>query len=1125
MAKDLRAHPETCEYLYAMDVDRLDHPTIEKRYGRYNSWDQKTFKPLDEMVSMEGLEQWRSRRNAWMDSHPAEPADMDRVKSLQSLHERLTRSLPARLTHDDITAKLGSAWIPTGVIRDFMIDTFNLGQQPNITGGGMRSLTVSHDETTGNWQVNASLGSKLDEETIRKYGLGTGAGRNPFEIVSGALNATTSNLTKPDPNDPTGKRRIRDPQATALLYQKRHTVEQAFAEWVWTDPTRTRMLENVYNERFNRIHPREYDGSYLTFPGISADIDLYPHQRKAVARILQSEEGTLVAHVVGAGKTFTGVAACHEAKRLGRATKPMIVVPNHLTEQWAKDYLTLYPDANILSMTEADGTGKGAARFWAKVAAGDWDAVIVRQDTFQRMHVSPERREKYFERRKAEMLESIETAKSDGNDFSAKKLKDEIGKMEKNLGKTVKQAEKDRMRVDGKLQALRGGGESKEWIDFEDLGVDMLFVDEAHQYKNLAIATTISVPGVDVAAAQKCEDLFDKCEYLREAGHGSNIVFATGTPVSNSMAELYNMQRYLAPDLLKAQGVEAFTSWANTYGSIVESVEVKPEGSGYQIKQRFAKFHNLPELMSTFHDYADLLTADQLDLDVPDCEVVSVAVEATEAQKQAVDALVERAELVRDGAVDPSDDNMLNITNDGRKVSLDPKLLDVSDPDIQPMEGGKVQVCAEKIHEIWREHAEEKATQLVFCDSSTPHGDGSFNVYDDIRDKLVASGIPKEEIQFIHDADTEIKKKDLFAKVRSGQVRILFGSTQKLGAGTNVQDRLIALHDLDAPWRPGDLEQRAGRIVRQGNMNPDVHIYRYVTEKSFDSYLWQTIENKQRFISQIMSSKSPVRACDDVDETALSYAEIKALCAGDPRIKEKMDLDIEVAKLRLMKADYQSNQFKLEDQILKQYPEEIRQAQERAKGYQADMALLEAHPLPKDGFVGMAIKGKRIADKEAAGKMLLEACRLSPHDMELGEYRGMKMTVDYDSYRQEVKLILRGEMSHTVTMGTDVYGNLTRIENALANMPQKLEKAEERIAELERQTEQAKAELGKPFAQEKELEAKAARLAELNAALNIDEKRKEPMEKRPMKDVLKAYQERADAQSQGEKGGTNEWNR
>lgn len=918
LAKDLRAHPETCEYLYAMDVDRLNHPTIEKRYGRYNSWDQKTFKPLDEMVDMEGLEQWRSRRNAWMDSHPAEPADTDRLKSLQSLHERLARSLPARLTHDDITAKLGSAWIPTGVIRDFMIDTFDLGQQPNITDGGMRSLTVSHDETTGNWQVNASLGSKLDEETIRKYGLGTGAGRNPFEVVSGALNATTSNLTKPDPNDPTGKRRIRDPQATALLYQKRHTVEQAFAEWVWTDPDRTRMLENVYNERFNRIHPREYDGSYLTFPGISADIDLYPHQRKAVARILQSEEGTLVAHVVGAGKTFTGVAACHEAKRLGRATKPMIVVPNHLTEQWAKDYLTLYPDANILSMTEADGTGKGAARFWAKVAAGDWDAVIVRQDTFQRMHVSPERREKYFERRKAEMLDSIETAKSDGNDFSAKKLKDEIGKMEKNLGKTVKQAEKDRMRVDGKLQALRDSGESKEWIDFEDLGVDMLFVDEAHQYKNLAIATTISVPGVDVAAAQKCEDLFDKCEYLREAGHGSNIVFATGTPVSNSMAELYNMQRYLAPDLLKAQGVEAFTSWANTYGSIVESVEVKPEGSGYQIKQRFAKFHNLPELMSTFHDYADLLTADQLDLDVPDCEVVSVAVEATEAQKQAVDALVERAELVRDGAVDPSDDNMLNITNDGRKVSLDPKLLDVSDPDIQLMEGGKVQVCAEKIHEIWREHAEEKATQLVFCDSSTT-ASGKWNIQSDLKRRLVDLGIPEDEIMFAAQEKDPQRKQALFEKVRKGEVRVLIGSTGTLGTGTNVQDRLFAIHDLDCPWKPAELEQRQGRVRRQGNMFDNVQDYRYVTVGTFDSYMFQTVERKARFISQIMSSGSPSREASDVDATVLSLADMKAIATGDPNIAKRMELENQLTQMKLLKrahADQQrSIRFKIDMQL------------------------------------------------------------------------------------------------------------------------------------------------------------------------------------------------------------------
>lgn len=1023
LAKELRAHPETCEYLYAADADRLAHPTVEKRYGRYNSWNQKTFKPLDEVVDMEGLEQWRDRRATWMRDHPAEPADMDRLKSLQRLRGRLEQSMPVRLTHNDITAKLGSAWIPTGVIRDFMIETFELETQPDITDGGMRSLSVSHDETTGNWQVNASLASKLDEETIRKYGLGIGAGRNPFEVVSGALNATTSNLTKPDPDDPTGKKRVRDAQATALLYQKRHTVEQAFTEWVWTDPARTRMLEDVYNTRFNRIHPREYDGSYLTFPGISTDIDLYDHQRNAVARILQSKEGTLVAHVVGAGKTFTGVAACHEAKRLGRATKPMIVVPNHLTEQWAKDYLTLYPDANILSMTEADGAGKGAARFWAKVAAGDWDAVIVRQDTFQRMHVSPERRERYFSRRKAEMLDSIDTAEAVGNDFSAKKLKDEIGKMEKNLNRTVKQAERDRMRVDGKLQALRGGGD-KEWIDFEDLGVDMLFIDEAHQYKNLAIATTISVPGVDVAAAQKCEDLFDKCEYLRETGHGSNIVFATGTPVSNSMAELYNMQRYLAPDLLRAQGVAAFTSWANTYGSIVESVEVKPEGSGYQIKQRFAKFHNLPELMSTFHDYADLLTADKLDLDVPDCDVISVAVEATEAQKQAVDALVQRAELVRDGAVDPSDDNMLNITNDGRKVSLDPKLLDVADPDIQPMEGGKVQVCAEKIHEIWQEHAAEKATQLVFCDSSTT-ASGRWNIQSDLKRRLIDLGIPEDEIMFAAQEKDPQKKQALFEKVRKGEVRVLIGSTGTLGTGTNVQDRLFAIHDLDCPWKPAELEQRQGRVRRQGNMFDKAQDYRYVTVGTFDSYMFQTVERKARFISQIMSSGSPSREASDVDSTVLSLADMKAIATGDPNIAKRMELENQLTQMKLLKRAHADQQRSIRFRIDMQLQPTVDNL-ERLHGDAVDdepkfhkaVEIRDQHLV--QGVCGLDLGDGPIADRKQAIHDLVGIAHRLDHGqtMEVGEYCGL--TVMVASKNMAVKGInafrpfvgLKGEHEH-----------------------------------------------------------------------------------------------------------------
>lgn len=1043
LAKELRAHPETCEYLYAADADRLAHPTVEKRYGRYNSWNQKTFKPLDEVVDMEGLEQWRDRRATWMRDHPTEPADMDRLKSLQRLRGRLEQSMPARLTHNDITAKLGSAWIPTGVIRDFMIETFGLETQPDITDGGMRSLSVSHDETTGNWQVNASLASKLDEETIRKYGLGIGAGRNPFEVVSGALNATTSNLTKPDPDDPTGKRRVRDAQATALLYQKRHTVEQAFTEWVWTDPARTRMLEDVYNTRFNRIHPREYDGSYLTFPGISTDIDLYDHQRNAVARILQSKEGTLVAHVVGAGKTFTGVAACHEAKRLSRATKPMIVVPNHLTEQWAKDYLTLYPDANILSMTEADGAGKGAARFWAKVAAGDWDAVIVRQDTFQRMHVSPERRERYFSRRKAEMLDSIDTAEAAGNDFSAKKLKDEIGKMEKNLNRTVKQAERDRMRVDGKLQALRGDG-NKEWIDFEDLGVDMLFIDEAHQYKNLAIATTISVPGVDVAAAQKCEDLFDKCEYLRETGHGSNIVFATGTPVSNSMAELYNMQRYLAPDLLRAQGVAAFTSWANTYGSIVESVEVKPEGSGYQIKQRFAKFHNLPELMSTFHDYADLLTADKLDLDVPDCDVISVAVEATEAQKQAVDALVQRAELVRDGAVDPSDDNMLNITNDGRKVSLDPKLLDVSDPDIQPMEGGKVQVCAEKIHEIWQEHAAEKATQLVFCDSSTT-ASGKWNIQSDLKRRLIDLGIPEDEIMFAAQEKDPQKKQALFEKVRKGEVRVLIGSTGTLGTGTNVQDRLFAIHDLDCPWKPAELEQRQGRVRRQGNMFDKAQDYRYVTVGTFDSYMFQTVERKARFISQIMSSGSPSREASDVDSTVLSLADMKAIATGDSNIAKRMELENQLTQMKLLKrahADQQrSIRFKIDmqlqptvDNLEKLHGEAV---DDEPKFHKA-VEIRDQHLA--QGVCGLDLGDGPITDRKQAIHDLIGIARRLDHGqtMEVGEYCGL--TVMVASKNMAVKGInafrpfvgLKGEHEHWA--GTSVPDINNSADNAIRQL-------------------------------------------------------------------------------------------
>ena len=1010
--------------------------------------------------------------------------------------EALQAAQPKDLDASEIDVRLGTTWVDKAYIQRFMIELLGIPYYEQ------RRIHVNYAPQTAEWSID---GKSLLSENVNNY-MKYGTRRAPaLKILEDTLNLRDTRVYDVVQDENGREKRELNQKETTIAQQKQQAIKDAFRDWVWKDPTRRHELVTRYNELFNSTRPREYDGSHIVFDGMNPEITLREHQRTAIAHVLYGGN-TLLAHQVGAGKTFEMVAAAMESKRLGLCQKSMFVVPNHLTEQWASEFLRLYPSANILVTTKKDFEKAKRKQFCARIATGDYDAVIIGHSQFEKIPISQERQERLLREQIDEIAAGIE-------------------EMERENGErfTIKRMEATRKSLEARLEKLKADEKKDDVVTFEELGVDRLFVDEAHAFKNGFLATKMrNVAGIATSESQKSTDMFLKCRYMDELTGGRGVIFATGTPVSNSMTELYTMQRYLQYGTLEKMGLIHFDAWASTFGETVTAIELAPEGTGYRARTRFVKFFNLSELMAMFKEVADIKTADQLHLPVPNAHYETMAVKPSVYQEEMVEALFERASKVHSGAVDPKEDNMLRITSDGRKLGLDQRLMNPLLPD-EP--GSKVNACMENILRIYKEGDAQKLTQLVFCDLSTPHGDGSFNVYDDIRDKLVASGIPKEEIQFIHDADTEIKKKELFAKVRSGQVRILFGSTQKLGAGTNVQDRLIALHDLDAPWRPGDLEQRAWRIVRQGNMNPDVHIYRYATEKSFDSYLWQTIENKQRFISQIMSSKSPVRACDDVDETALSYAEIKALCAGDPRIKEKMDLDIEVAKLRLMKADYQSNQFKLEDQILKQYPEEIRQAQERAKGYQADMALLEAHPLPKDGFVGMAIKGKRIADKEAAGKMLLEACRLSPHDMELGEYRGMKMTVDYDSYRQEVKLILRGEMSHTVTMGTDVYGNLTRMENTLANMPQKLEKAEERIAELERQTEQAKAELGKPFAQEKELEAKAARLAELNAALNIDEKRKEPMEKRPMKDVLKAYQERADAQSQGEKGGTNEWNR
>ena len=1019
--------------------------------------------------------------------------------------EALQAAQPKDLDASEIDVRLGTTWVDKKYIQAFITELLK------IPYNYQQSVRVNYEKTTAQWAITGKNSQPFNVFNTMKYG----TKRAPaLKIIEDTLNLRDTRVYDIVQDENGNDRRELNQKETTIGQQKQQAIKDAFREWIWKDPTRRYELAARYNELFNSIRPREYDGSHIVFSGMNPEITLREHQRTAIAHVLYGGN-TLLAHQVGAGKTFEMVAAAMESKRLGLCQKSMFVVPNHLTEQWASEFLRLYPSANILVTTKKDFEKAKRKQFCARIATGDYDAVIIGHSQFEKIPISQERQERL-------LREQI-------NDIAAG-----IEEMEQENGErfTIKRMEATRKSLEARLEKLKANEKKDDVVTFEELGVDRLFVDEAHMYKNLFLATKMrNVAGLSTSESQKSTDMFLKCRYMDELTGGRGVVFATGTPVSNSMTELYTMQRYLQYETLERMGLAHFDAWASTFGETVTAIELAPEGTGYRARTRFAKFFNLPELMAMFKAVADIKTADQLHLPVPNAHYETIAVKPSEYQEKMVEALSERAAKVHSGVVDPKEDNMLRITSDGRKLGLDQRLMNPLLPD-DP--GGKVNACMENILRIYREGDAQKLTQLVFCDLSTPHGDGSFNVYDDIRDKLVASGIPKEEIQFIHDADTEIKKKDLFAKVRSGQVRILFGSTQKLGAGTNIQDRLIALHDLDCPWRPGDLEQRAGRIVRQGNMNPDVHIYRYVTEKSFDSYLWQTIENKQRFISQIMSSKSPVRACDDVDETALSYAEIKALCAGDPRIKEKMDLDIEVAKLRLMKADYQSNQFRLEDQVLKHYPQEIRQAQEWVKGYRADIALLEEHPLPKEGFVGMTIRGKLFKDKETAGKMLLEACSMIEGYRELGRYRGMKMTAEFDGLHQAVKLTLHGEMSYSVKMGTDVYGNLIRIENALANLPRDMEKTEEMIVELNRRIEQDKEELKRPFPKEAELETKSARLAALNAELNMDGKEeeqqeetqeKEVTEKRPIKDVLKEYQERANAQNQDEKGRTNEWSR
>ncbi len=977
----------------------------------------------------------------------------------------LEAAQPTDLEASEIDIRLGATWVPKEYIREFMYELLS------TPGYLRRAINVNFSAYTAEWNITGkNVVSTTNVAAYTTYGTER---VNAYRILEDTLNLRDVRVYD-TVQDPDGKeRRVLNQEQTTLAQQKQQAIKDAFQDWIWKDAGRRHTLVQLYNERFNSIRPREYDGSHITFAGMNPEITLREHQKNAVAHILYGGN-TLLAHQVGAGKTFEMVAAAMESRRLGLSQKSLIVVPNHLTEQWASEILRLYPSANILVATKRDFEKNNRKRFCARIATGDYDAVVIGHSQFERIPVSQERQERFIREQIDEITEGLNELKhSRGEQFS------------------IKQLERTRKQLETRLEKLRAEEKKDDVITFEELGVDRLFVDEAHAYKNLFLHTKMrNVAGLSTSEAQKSSDMYLKCRYMDEITGGRGVVFATGTPVSNSMTELYTMQRYLQAGALKQHGLTHFDAWASTFGETSTAIELAPEGTGYRARTRFAKFFNLPELMTVFKEVADIKMSSQLNLPTPNAHYETVTVKPSEHQQDMVAALSERAAEVHAGNVDPSDDNMLKITSDGRKLGLDQRLANPLLPD-DP--NSKVNACIANVHRIWQEGQADRLTQLIFCDISTPKAGTNeetkdFNVYDDIRKKLIALGVPPEEIAFIHEAGTEAKKKELFAKVRSGQVRVLLGSTAKMGAGTNVQDRLIAQHDLDCPWRPGDLEQRAGRIVRQGNRNKDVTIYRYVTEGTFDAYLWQTVENKQKFISQIMTSKSPVRSCDDVDETALSYAEIKALCAGDPRIKEKMDLDVDVAKLRLMKADHQSKQFKLEDRLLRYFPQEIEQQNAFIAGFKKDMETVANHPLPEKDFIGMEIKGELIMDKEAAGNTIIEACKraVSGKTMNLGDYRGFTMLLDYDPFSKDYLLTLRGAMSHRVELGADARGNIVRIDNALNSIEKRLALAQDQLTNLQDQMAAAKVEVGQPFPYEDELKQKSSRLAELDAELNLD---------------------------------------
>ena len=1002
--------------------------------------------------------------------------------------EALTAAQPKDLDASEIEVRLGATWIDKEYIQQFMYETFNT---PFYL---QRSIEVNYSSFTAEWQIKGK--SSVSYNDVAAYTTYGTSRANAYKILEDSLNLRDVRIYDTIEDADGKERRVLNAKETTLAAQKQQAIREAFRDWIWRDPERRQTLVRQYNEEMNSTRPREYDGSHITFGGMNPAITLREHQKSAIAHVLYGGN-TLLAHEVGAGKTFEMVAASMEAKRLGLCQKSLFVVPNHLTEQWASEFLRLYPSANILVTTKKDFETHNRKKFCARIATGDYDAIIMGHSQFERIPISRERQERLLYEQIDEITEGIAEVQASGGERF-----------------TVKQLERTRKSLEARLEKLQAEGRKDDVVTFEQLGVDRLFVDEAHNYKNLFLYTKMrNVAGLSTSDAQKSSDMFAKCRYMDEITGNRGVIFATGTPVSNSMTELYTMQRYLQYDRLQELNMTHFDCWASRFGETVTALELAPEGTGYRARTRFSKFFNLPELMNLFKEVADIKTADQLNLPTPEVEYHNIVAQPTEHQQEMVKALSERASLVHSGTVDPSQDNMLKITSDGRKLGLDQRIVNQMLPD-EP--GTKVNQCVDNIMQIWRDGEADKLTQLVFCDISTPQAkapaskaaktldnpllhalegtvplpeqEPAFTVYDDIRQKLIAQGMPADQIAFIHEANTEVRKKELFSKVRTGQVRVLLGSTAKMGAGTNVQDRLVALHDLDCPWRPGDLAQRKGRIERQGNQNPLVHVYRYVTEGTFDAYLWQTVENKQKFISQIMTSKSPVRSCDDVDETALSFAEIKALCAGDPRIKERMDLDVEVSKLKLMKADHQSKQYRLEDQLLKYFPEEIEKHKGFIQGFEADLETLAAHPHPEDGFAGMEIRGDTLTDKENAGAALLDACKevKGSEPVQIGSYRGFTMSVEFSAWKQEYTLLLKGQMTHRATLGIDPRGNLTRIDNALAQMSQRLDATKAQLDNLYQQQAAAKEEVGKPFPYEDDLRVKSARLVELDTILNLD---------------------------------------